>query len=182
MYQANWMFISLLILMMMLAGSRPLINTMLDPTIQFRLESYNQLCVLFFVEIMWVNVFSMVNCFQAACVENVLDSVVMSLQRDQNRKFVFAEMVKHWSLVSTIMFQFSFWRFCYLLLTKLHISYNHVKVMSKSQSIITWKLFSCWIERVNWIPLNDRHFSIDGGWNNLQKHKRKSQSLWMLAS
>ncbi|KOM28079.1 hypothetical protein LR48_Vigan499s002300 [Vigna angularis] len=29
---------------------------------------------------------------QGACVENVLDSVVMSLQRDQNRKFVFAEM------------------------------------------------------------------------------------------
>ncbi|XP_022632630.1 alpha-mannosidase-like [Vigna radiata var. radiata] len=29
---------------------------------------------------------------QGACVENVLDSVVMSLQRDQNRKFVLAEM------------------------------------------------------------------------------------------
>lgn len=39
----------------------------------------------------------MVNCFQGACVENVLDSVVMSLQRDQNRKFVFAEMVNYWS-------------------------------------------------------------------------------------
>ncbi|KAK8472080.1 hypothetical protein PHAVU_002G107300 [Phaseolus vulgaris] len=32
------------------------------------------------------------NNIQGACVENVLDSVVMSLQRDQNRKFVFAEM------------------------------------------------------------------------------------------
>ncbi|MED6160733.1 hypothetical protein PIB30_054120 [Stylosanthes scabra] len=29
---------------------------------------------------------------QEACVENVLDSVVMSLQRDSNRKFMFAEM------------------------------------------------------------------------------------------
>ncbi|KAK7252975.1 hypothetical protein RIF29_37311 [Crotalaria pallida] len=32
------------------------------------------------------------NSIQNACVENVLDSVVMSLQRDPNRKFVFAEM------------------------------------------------------------------------------------------
>ncbi|KAK7309368.1 hypothetical protein RJT34_06032 [Clitoria ternatea] len=32
------------------------------------------------------------NSIQGACVENVLDSVVNSLQRDQNRKFVFAEM------------------------------------------------------------------------------------------
>lgn len=31
---------------------------------------------------------------KGACVENVLDSVVMSLRRDRNRKFVFAEMVK----------------------------------------------------------------------------------------
>lgn len=33
--------------------------------------------------------------FQNACVRNVLDSVVDSLLRDPNRKFVFAEMVKH---------------------------------------------------------------------------------------
>ncbi|XP_059293041.1 alpha-mannosidase isoform X1 [Lycium ferocissimum] len=32
------------------------------------------------------------NSIQGACVENVLDSVVMSLRRDPNRKFVFAEM------------------------------------------------------------------------------------------
>nr|XP_016455893.1 PREDICTED: alpha-mannosidase isoform X1 [Nicotiana tabacum] len=32
------------------------------------------------------------NTIQVACVENVLDSVVMSLRRDPNRKFVFAEM------------------------------------------------------------------------------------------
>ncbi|CAK9171223.1 unnamed protein product [Ilex paraguariensis] len=32
------------------------------------------------------------NSIQGACVENVLDSVVMSLRRDSNRKFVFAEM------------------------------------------------------------------------------------------
>ncbi|CAN4078717.1 unnamed protein product [Withania somnifera] len=32
------------------------------------------------------------NSIQGACVENVLDSVVMSLRRDRNRKFVFAEM------------------------------------------------------------------------------------------
>lgn len=31
---------------------------------------------------------------QGACVENVLDSVVVALHRDPNRKFVFAEMVK----------------------------------------------------------------------------------------
>jgi len=31
---------------------------------------------------------------QGACVENVLDSVVVSLQKDPNRKFVFVEMVK----------------------------------------------------------------------------------------
>lgn len=30
---------------------------------------------------------------QGACVENTLDSVIASLQRDRNRKFVFAEMV-----------------------------------------------------------------------------------------
>lgn len=30
---------------------------------------------------------------QGACVENTLDSVIMSLMRDPNRKFVFAEMV-----------------------------------------------------------------------------------------
>ncbi|GMP32034.1 hypothetical protein CsSME_00005979 [Camellia sinensis var. sinensis] len=32
------------------------------------------------------------NSIQGACVENVLDSVVVSLRRDLNRKFVFAEM------------------------------------------------------------------------------------------
>ncbi|KAI8018711.1 hypothetical protein LOK49_LG04G01267 [Camellia lanceoleosa] len=32
------------------------------------------------------------NSIQGACVENVLDSVVVSLRRDPNRKFVFAEM------------------------------------------------------------------------------------------
>ncbi|PIN15023.1 Glycosyl hydrolase, family 38 - alpha-mannosidase [Handroanthus impetiginosus] len=32
------------------------------------------------------------NSIQGACVENVLDSVVMSLRRDPNRKFIFAEM------------------------------------------------------------------------------------------
>lgn len=32
------------------------------------------------------------NSIQGACVENVLDSVVESLLRNQNRKFVFAEM------------------------------------------------------------------------------------------
>ncbi|KAI3665362.1 hypothetical protein L6452_43986 [Arctium lappa] len=32
------------------------------------------------------------NSIQGACVENVLDSVVMSLLRDPNRKFIFAEM------------------------------------------------------------------------------------------
>ncbi|KAG4941222.1 hypothetical protein JHK87_045093 [Glycine soja] len=32
------------------------------------------------------------NSIQGACVENVLDSVVVSLQKDPNRKFVFAEM------------------------------------------------------------------------------------------
>lgn len=30
---------------------------------------------------------------QGACVENTLDSVIMSLLRNPNRKFVFAEMV-----------------------------------------------------------------------------------------
>lgn len=35
----------------------------------------------------------MIDALQGACVENVLDSVVMSLRRDRNRKFVFAEMV-----------------------------------------------------------------------------------------
>ncbi|KAK6922586.1 Glycoside hydrolase family 38, N-terminal domain, partial [Dillenia turbinata] len=32
------------------------------------------------------------NSIRGACVENVLDSVVQSLLRDPNRKFVFAEM------------------------------------------------------------------------------------------
>ncbi|CAK9156993.1 unnamed protein product [Ilex paraguariensis] len=35
------------------------------------------------------------NSIQGACVENVLDSVVMSLGRDPNKKFVFAEMVNY---------------------------------------------------------------------------------------
>ena len=34
------------------------------------------------------------DCMQSACVENALDSMVASLRRDPNRKFVFAEMVK----------------------------------------------------------------------------------------
>ncbi|XP_022885751.1 probable alpha-mannosidase At5g66150 [Olea europaea var. sylvestris] len=33
------------------------------------------------------------NSIQGACVENVLDSVVMSLSLNPNRKFIFAEMV-----------------------------------------------------------------------------------------
>lgn len=38
--------------------------------------------------------FSLISCLvQGACVENVLDSVVVSLLRDPNRKFIFAEMV-----------------------------------------------------------------------------------------
>lgn len=37
------------------------------------------------------------NSIQGACVENTLDSVVSSLLRDQNRKFVFAEM--KWRMV-----------------------------------------------------------------------------------
>jgi hypothetical protein len=39
-----------------------------------------------FVTVLW----------QGACVENVLDSVVESLRRDSNRKFVFVEMVMKW--------------------------------------------------------------------------------------
>ncbi|XP_071696221.1 alpha-mannosidase-like [Rutidosis leptorrhynchoides] len=43
------------------------------------------------------------NSIQGACVENVLDSVVMSLVRDPNRKFIFAEMAffKRWWLVQS---------------------------------------------------------------------------------
>ncbi|KAI3420666.1 VWFA domain-containing protein [Psidium guajava] len=33
------------------------------------------------------------NSIQGACIENVLDSVVVALAQDPNRKFVFAEMV-----------------------------------------------------------------------------------------
>ncbi|XP_024975832.1 alpha-mannosidase [Cynara cardunculus var. scolymus] len=43
------------------------------------------------------------NSIQGACVENVLDSVVMSLLRDPNRKFIFAEMAffhRWWELQS----------------------------------------------------------------------------------
>lgn len=46
---------------------------------------------------------------QVACVENVLDSVVMSLRRDPNRKFVFAEMVKlfyFYFLVTSALYSF----------------------------------------------------------------------------
>lgn len=50
------------------------------------------ICALFFwcsicVCVSWLIV------LWGACVENVLDSVVVSLQLNQNRKFVFAEMV-----------------------------------------------------------------------------------------
>ncbi|KAF5762439.1 putative alpha-mannosidase [Helianthus annuus] len=43
------------------------------------------------------------NSIQVACVENVLDSVVMSLLRDPNRKFIFAEMAffRRWWLIQS---------------------------------------------------------------------------------
>ncbi|CAH1413663.1 unnamed protein product [Lactuca virosa] len=43
------------------------------------------------------------NSIQGACVENVLDSVVMSLLRDSNRKFIFAEMAffQRWWLLQS---------------------------------------------------------------------------------
>ncbi|PWA40843.1 alpha-mannosidase [Artemisia annua] len=43
------------------------------------------------------------NSIQGACVENVLDSVVMSLVRDPNRKFIFAEMAffRRWWLLQS---------------------------------------------------------------------------------
>ncbi|CAI9276447.1 unnamed protein product [Lactuca saligna] len=43
------------------------------------------------------------NSIQGACVENVLDSVVMSLLRDPNRKFIFAEMAffRRWWLLQS---------------------------------------------------------------------------------
>ncbi|KAI3712813.1 hypothetical protein L1987_71379 [Smallanthus sonchifolius] len=43
------------------------------------------------------------NSIQVACVENVLDSVVVSLLRDPNRKFIFAEMAffRRWWLIQS---------------------------------------------------------------------------------
>ncbi|KAJ0683558.1 putative alpha-mannosidase [Helianthus annuus] len=43
------------------------------------------------------------NSIQVACVENVLDSVVMSLLRDPNRKFIFAELAffRRWWLIQS---------------------------------------------------------------------------------
>ncbi|KAM5546803.1 alpha-mannosidase [Rosa sericea] len=47
------------------------------------------------------------NSIQAACIENVLDSVMESLVRDPNRKFVFAEMAffQRWWLTQTVEMQ-----------------------------------------------------------------------------
>ncbi|KAJ0693706.1 putative alpha-mannosidase [Helianthus annuus] len=47
------------------------------------------------------------NSIQGACVENVLDSVVMSLLRDPNRKFIFAEMAffRRWWLMQSKQIQ-----------------------------------------------------------------------------
>ncbi|KAK9948402.1 hypothetical protein M0R45_003981 [Rubus argutus] len=47
------------------------------------------------------------NSIQAACIENVLDSVVESLVRDPNRKFVFAEMAffQRWWLTQSVEMQ-----------------------------------------------------------------------------
>lgn len=50
--------------------------------------------------------------FQGACVENVLDSVVESLRRDSNRKFIFAEMVMKKGIFC--LFDFSFFSFVIL--------------------------------------------------------------------
>ena len=60
--------------------------------LQMNDESY----ICMYVETSLTYYISQMNCeFQNACVRNVLDSVVDSLLRDPNRKFVFAEMVKH---------------------------------------------------------------------------------------
>jgi len=61
-------------------------------SIQVRIMSF--FCVRF--EHIIVKLVGLDRCLikQGACVENVLDSVVVSLQKDPNRKFVFAEMVK----------------------------------------------------------------------------------------
>lgn len=40
-----------------------------------------------------------INFHQKACVRNVMDSVMDSLRRDPNRKFVFAEMVKTYAIM-----------------------------------------------------------------------------------
>lgn len=55
-------------------------------SIQVRIITF--ICVRFqhYIILSWMK--------QGACVENVLDSVVVSLKKDPNRKFVFAEMVK----------------------------------------------------------------------------------------
>ncbi|KAK1423560.1 hypothetical protein QVD17_18864 [Tagetes erecta] len=47
------------------------------------------------------------NSIQGACVENVLDSVVMSLLRDPNRRFIFAEMAffRRWWLLQSAKIQ-----------------------------------------------------------------------------
>lgn len=51
---------------------------------------------------------------QGACVENTLDSVIMSLMRNPNRKFIFAEMVTFFILFLLFFFIFSHLTLSYL--------------------------------------------------------------------
>lgn len=63
---------------------------------------------------------------QGACVENTLDSVIMSLMRDPNRKFIFAEMVTYLMLLLlflVILVLFLFWA-CYEYMIANYNSYN----------------------------------------------------------
>lgn len=45
---------------------------------------------------------------QGACVENILDSVIMALRRDSNRKFIYVEMVANVSFLYCLMVMVNF--------------------------------------------------------------------------
>ena len=101
--------------MMMLVGLRPLISTTLDPTTPLEFVSLSSCFLLFFCckLLRWLN-YAVSVVGQGACVQNVLDSVISSLLEDQNRKFIYVEMVIIILIISyttkVLIFLYNYWR------------------------------------------------------------------------
>ncbi|RVW51566.1 Alpha-mannosidase [Vitis vinifera] len=99
------------------------------------------------------------NSIQGACVENVLDSVVESLLRNQNRKFVFAEMVN--PQIASFFFWYSSW-----------LIYKQSNLLKSSSEKTPME--------VNGRNQGKLLFSVDGGMNKVRKYRnsRKTCRWW----